>query len=186
MPYLRRPRRIRPTCPIAPVPASRNAPAAPTIEPSNRRVLRREKRGFGSRKSLSDAKLDRSGPSRPGKRGKPAGKGGPKSGPGARRCGNPQRPKRRTPLKDADAPLRLNKFIANAGVCVRREADLLITAGAVTVNGQVVTELGTKVHPTDEVIVEGQRIKPEKKHYIVLNKPKNFLGTAVTSRVDGP
>ena len=137
-----------------------------------------EKRGFGSRKSLSDAKLDRSGPSRPGKGGKPAGKGGPKSGPGARRYGNPQRPKRRTPLKDADAPLRLNKFIANAGVCVRREADLLITAGAVTVNGQVVTELGTKVHPTDEVIVEGQRIKPEKKHYIVLNKPKNFLGTA--------
>jgi len=80
-------------------------------------------------------------------------------------------------LKDADAPLRLNKFIANSGVCVRREADLLITAGAVTVNGTVVTELGTKVHPTDEVIVEGQRIKPEKKHYVVLNKPKNFLGT---------
>ena len=47
-----------------------------------------------------------------------------------------------------------------------------------TVNGNVVTELGTKVHPTDEVIVEGQRIKPEKKHYVVLNKPKNFLGTA--------
>ena len=94
-----------------------------------------------------------------------------RGGPSARR-------KRRPALKDADAPLRLNKFIANSGVCVRREADLLITAGAVTVNGTVVTELGTKVHPTDEVIVEGQRIKPEKKHYVVLNKPKNFLGTA--------
>ena len=117
-------------------------------------------------------------PSRPGKGGKPSGKGGSKFGPGGRRHGGPQRPKRRTPLKDADAPLRLNKFIANAGVCVRREADLLITAGAVTVNGTVVTELGTRVHPTDEVVVEGQRIKPEKKHYIVLNKPKNFLGTA--------
>ena len=135
-----------------------------------------DKRGFGSRKSLSDAKLERSVPGRgPGK---PNRGGGGKTGPGARRHGGPQRPKRRTPLKDADAPLRLNKFISNAGVCVRREADLLITAGAVTVNGKVVTELGTRVHPTDEVIVEGQRIKPEKKHYIVLNKPKNFLGTA--------
>ena len=141
-----------------------------------------DKRGFGSRKSLSDAKLERTAPGRdghgPAKRGGTAGRGVQKGGPGARRHGGPQRPKRRTPLKDADAPLRLNKFIANAGVCVRREADLLITAGAVTVNGKVVTALGTKVHPTDEVVVEGQRIKPEKKQYIVLNKPKNFLGTA--------
>jgi len=92
--------------------------------------------------------------------------------------GSSARPRRRPALKDGDAPLRLNKFIANSGVCVRKEADMLITAGAVTVNGKVVTELGTKVNPTDEVMVEGQRIKPEKKHYLILNKPKNFLGTA--------
>ena len=139
-----------------------------------------EKRGFGSRRNLSEAENDSAHPSR-GPRGKGPGRGkGPIKGKGGpRRPGGPSaRPKRRPALKDADAPLRLNKFIANSGVCVRREADLLITAGAVTVNGTVVTELGTKVHPTDEVIVEGQRIKPEKKHYVVLNKPKNFLGTA--------
>lgn len=139
-----------------------------------------EKRGFGSRQSLSEAGNDQTRSSRgPGGKGPGRGKGPVKGKGGPRRPGGPSaRPKRRPALKDGDAPLRLNKFIANSGVCVRREADLLITAGAVTVNGTVVTELGTKVHPTDEVIVEGQRIKPEKKHYIVLNKPKNFLGTA--------
>ena len=139
-----------------------------------------EKRGFGSRRSLSEAGSDSARPARgPGGKGSGRGKGPIKGKGGPRRPGGPSnRPKRRPALKDADAPLRLNKFIANSGVCVRREADLLITAGAVTVNGTVVTELGTKVHPTDEVIVEGQRIKPEKKHYVVLNKPKNFLGTA--------
>ena len=87
--------------------------------------------------SLSDAGNDTPVPLevRPGKgpgrgKGPIKGKGGP-----AVRVAPPQRPKRRPALKDADAPLRLNKFIANAGVCVRREADLLITAGAVTVNG---------------------------------------------------
>lgn len=139
-----------------------------------------EKRGFGSRKSLSDVQLEGGG-GRPGQEGKSSGQGGKKFGPSRSRTGGPHKfnkPKKRAPLKDGDAPLRLNKFIANAGVCVRREADLLITAGAVTVNGKVVTALGTKVHPTDEVVVEGQKIKPEKKHYVLLNKPKNFLGTA--------
>jgi len=142
-----------------------------------------EKRGFGSRKSLSEKTPDTGRPERPARgKGKPYGKG-----PGAERKtrtgaplkpGGAYRPKKRPALKDVDAPLRLNKFISNSGVCVRREADMLITAGAVTVNGEVVTALGTKVHPTDEVVVEGQRIKPEKKHYLLLNKPKNFLGTA--------
>ncbi len=138
-----------------------------------------EKRGFGTRKSLSDKPKEDSRPTR-GK-GKPHGKDNPfgKGGGNDRRPGGrPQKPKKRPPLKDLDAPLRLNKFIANSGVCVRRQADLLITAGAVTVNGEVVTALGSKVHATDEVVVEGQRIKPEKKHYLLLNKPKNFLGTA--------
>jgi 23S rRNA pseudouridine2605 synthase len=143
-----------------------------------------EKRGFGSRKSLSDEQLERrpgaGQKSRPsdnkGRGGKPEGRGGKSEGRG----GRPQkfRPKKRAPLKDPQAPIRLNKFIANAGVCPRREADLLITAGAVSVNGEIITELGAKVLRTDEVMVEGQRIKPDTKRYLVLNKPKNFLGTA--------
>ena len=136
-----------------------------------------EKRGFGTRQSLSDAQLEkRPGMGRKAKPGDKKGSGGKPEGRG----GRPQkfRPKKRAPLKDPHAPIRLNKFIANAGVCHRREADLLITAGAVSVNGETVTALGAKVLRTDEVMVEGQRIKPDTKRYLILNKPKNFLGTA--------
>lgn len=73
--------------------------------------------------------------------------------------------------------IRLNKYIANAGVCSRREADKLIEAGAVTVNGVVVTELGTKVMPTDEVRYGDQVLQKEKPVYILLNKPKDFITT---------
>ncbi len=73
--------------------------------------------------------------------------------------------------------IRLNKYIANAGVCSRREADKLIEAGAVTVNGVVVTELGTKVMPTDEVRYGDQVLQREKPVYILLNKPKDFITT---------
>lgn len=76
-----------------------------------------------------------------------------------------------------DGTLRLNRFLSNAGIASRREADTLITAGLVTVNGQVVTELGTKVFPTDDVRFEGQRIKAEKKVYLLLNKPTKFITT---------
>ena len=69
--------------------------------------------------------------------------------------------------------VRLNKFIANSGVCSRREADTLIQSGVVTVNGEVVTELGTKVNIlTDDIRFNGQRLKGEEKVYIVMNKPK--------------
>lgn len=75
--------------------------------------------------------------------------------------------------------IRLNKFIANSGVCSRREADTLIQAGVVTVNGEVVTELGTKVNVlTDEVKFNGERLKGEEKVYVVMNKPKGFVTTA--------
>lgn len=73
--------------------------------------------------------------------------------------------------------IRLNKYIANAGVCSRREADKLIEAGAVTVNGEVVTELGTKIMPTDEVRYGDQVLQREKPVYILLNKPKDFITT---------
>ena len=75
--------------------------------------------------------------------------------------------------------IRLNKFIANSGICSRREADTLIAAGVVTVNGQVVTELGTKVNVHDDDIrFNGERLKGEEKVYIVMNKPVGYVTTA--------
>ena len=73
--------------------------------------------------------------------------------------------------------MRLNKYIANSGVCSRREADKLIEAGAVSVNGKIVTELGTKVGPTDKVQYGDQTINREKPRYILLNKPKGYITT---------
>ena len=79
---------------------------------------------------------------------------------------------------DPNEPLRLNKFLANAGICSRREADEFIQAGVVTVNGQVVTELGTKILRTDEVMFHDQPVKIEKKVYVLLNKPKDYVTTS--------
>ena len=79
---------------------------------------------------------------------------------------------------DPSQDLRLNKFLANAGVCSRREADLLIAAGEITVNGQVVTELGSRVTRLDEVVYKGQRVSCQSKIYILLNKPKNCVTTS--------
>lgn len=96
-----------------------------------------------------------------------AGYGGAKSGPAKPR-----------PVKaDPGAPLRLNKFIANAGVCSRREADKLIESGAVKVNGVTVTELGTKVTPADKVQLGDQTLSSEKLRYVLLNKPKGYITT---------
>lgn len=78
---------------------------------------------------------------------------------------------------DPNAPLRLNKYLSNAGICSRREADNYITAGLITVNGTVVTELGTKVVPADDVRFNGDRINPERKVYVLLNKPKDCVTT---------
>ena len=79
---------------------------------------------------------------------------------------------------DPNEPLRLNKFLANAGICSRREADEFIQAGVVTVNGEVVTELGTKVMRTDSVMFHDQPVKIEKKVYVLLNKPKDYVTTS--------
>ena len=87
-----------------------------------------------------------------------------------------------TPIKDE---VRLNKFIANSGVCSRREADNFILAGVVTVNGEVVTELGTKVNIyTDDVRFNGERLKGEEKVYIIMNKPKGYVTTASDPHAD--
>ena len=81
-------------------------------------------------------------------------------------------------LTDPNEPIRLNKFLANAGICSRREADEFITAGVVSVNGVVVTELGTKVHRNDEVKFHDQPVNIERKVYLLLNKPKDCVTTA--------
>ena len=87
-----------------------------------------------------------------------------------------------TPVKET---IRLNKFIANSGVCSRREADNFILAGVVTVNGEVVTELGTKINiATDDVRFNGERLKGENKVYIIMNKPKGYVTTASDPHAD--
>ena len=81
--------------------------------------------------------------------------------------------------------VRLNKYIANSGVCSRREADNFILAGVVTVNGEVITELGTKVNIyTDDIRFNGERLKGEEKVYIVMNKPKGYVTTASDPHAD--
>ena len=79
---------------------------------------------------------------------------------------------------DPNEPIRLNKFLANAGVCSRREADEFITAGVVSVNGEVVTELGTKIKRSDEVKFHDQVVSIERKIYVLLNKPKDTVTTS--------
>ncbi|MFC2665019.1 MAG: pseudouridine synthase, partial [Prevotella histicola] len=79
---------------------------------------------------------------------------------------------------DPNEPIRLNKYLANAGVCSRREADEFILSGAVTVNGEVVKELGSKVLRTDVVLFQEKPVSLEKKVYVLLNKPKDYVTTS--------
>ena len=79
---------------------------------------------------------------------------------------------------DPNQPVRLNKFLANAGVCSRRDADKYIQAGVVSVNGEIVTELGTKVMRTDVVLFHDNAVRMEKKQYVLLNKPKGYVTTS--------
>ncbi|MGQ7870534.1 pseudouridine synthase [Sunxiuqinia sp. sy24] len=80
-------------------------------------------------------------------------------------------------VKTSDREIRLNKFISNAGICSRREADQLIEKAEVKVNGEVITSLGYKVTSKDEVVYKGKAISAEKKVYVLLNKPKGFVTT---------
>lgn len=79
---------------------------------------------------------------------------------------------------DPDAPIRLNKYLANAGICSRRDADKYIEAGVITVNGEVVTELGTKVLRSDNIMFHETPVKIEHKVYVLLNKPKGYVTTS--------
>ena len=89
----------------------------------------------------------------------------------------PAKPRTSEPKKADDGSMRLNRYIAHAGICSRREADTFITAGSVEVNGKVVSEMGYKVMPGDSVKFDGRLLTPEKMEYVLLNKPKNFLTT---------
>ena len=93
------------------------------------------------------------------------------------RTSKPKKVVRRGEKDDNPDLMRLNKYIANSGICSRREADRLIEAGAVSVNGQIVTELGIKVGPGDKVQYGDQTINREKPRYVLLNKPKGYITT---------
>ncbi|MDX1470508.1 MAG: S4 domain-containing protein [Flavobacteriaceae bacterium] len=93
-----------------------------------------------------------------------------------------QAKKQEKPVKNAEDGIRLNKYVANSGLCSRREADMHISVGNVTVNGEVVTEMGHKVKLSDDVRFDGRRINPEKKAYVLLNKPKGFATTTSNTK----
>ncbi|MCZ6594192.1 MAG: RNA-binding S4 domain-containing protein [Bacteroidetes bacterium] len=90
--------------------------------------------------------------------------------------------KKTTGSKPKTDEIRLNKYIANSGICSRREADMYIATGQVTVNGKVVNEMGHKVKPSDEVRFDGRRINPEPATYVILNKPKGVATTNSNSK----
>lgn len=85
--------------------------------------------------------------------------------------------KRAPQKKEEKEGIRLNKYIANSGVCSRREADIFIQNGVVKVNGNIITEFGYQVMPQDEVFFDGRYIRPEKNVYVLLNKPKGYIST---------
>lgn len=126
-----------------------------------------------------------SGKGKPSGRGQRHGNGTNKSGRGGKVSGGKSFARGNAPVKKQNNPksssnpdeVRLNKYIANSGICSRREADEHIALGLVTVNGKVITEMGYKVKLEDEVKYDGARIYPEKKAYILLNKPKGFATT---------
>jgi len=92
--------------------------------------------------------------------------------------------KKKTEVKKQSDPnvMRLNRYLANSGVCSRREADIFIAAGNVTVNGKPISEMGYKVKLTDDVRFDGRRLNPIKKEYVLLNKPKDFETTGRDNR----
>lgn len=117
-------------------------------------------------------------------KGKTSGRGNANSKNKSFARGNAPYKKKTTKPKPTSNPdeIRLNKYIANSGICSRREADENIAIGLVTVNGKIVTEMGYKVKRTDEVKFDGQRITPEAKVYVLLNKPKGFATTTAEGK----
>ena len=136
-------------------------------------------RGKGGARGNSSSKPS-SGKGKPTFGGKPSEEGKKSFGPKKPFNKSGEKPfvKRLKKAPVDDGTIRLNKYVANAGIASRREADELIKTGIVTVNGQVITEMGYKVQPEDEVRFDGRKISSEKNVYFVLNKPKGFISTS--------
>ena len=116
-------------------------------------------------------------------KGKTSGRGNANSKTKSFARGNAPVKKKSQPVKASNPDeIRLNKYIANSGMCSRREADENISIGLVSVNGKVITEMGYKVKRTDEVRYDGQRITPEPNVYVLLNKPKGFATTTAEGK----
>ncbi len=147
------------------------AKGASRYERDNNRYERSEERDFGSRGSRGTSRDFKSRDFKPRTE---QGRGGFKGGRKPYRSGDGERSYPKYASKQI-GEIRLNRFLAQSGLCSRREADDFITAGLVTVNGQVVTELGTKVRSTDEVKFNDSKVQGEKKVYLVLNKPKGYV-----------
>ena len=147
-------------------------------EGSRRRPERGE--GFKGQSSLRGTKQSRVKSQGPKKKEQGRGTQGTRT-KGTRNYSTPvtrySSPSKKPVKKQTDEGIRLNKFIANSGICSRREADEYIVAGLVSVNGKVVTEMGVKVQPDDDIRFNGERLKGERKVYIVMNKPKDFVTT---------
>ena len=156
--------------------------------PPKKREVQRAKLEGGSRKfgekpfqdksaGEDSLKPARKGPAKPTSRKGPA-KSSAKKGPAKSSVGKrPAKPSAGKKGMANDDLVRLNKYIAASGICSRREADDLITAGVISVNGVTTTVLGTKVKHTDEVRYNGERLRNESKVYVVLNKPKDYVTT---------
>ncbi len=125
----------------------------------------------GSKSGSTKSGASKSGTAKPTYKSKP---------PMQKRSQAPKKAATVQPKSDSDE-IRLNKYIANSGVCSRREADIYIEAGSVKVNGVPVTEMGYRVKPGDVVNFDGQTLSPEKKVYLLLNKPKNFTTASETT-----
>ena len=137
----------------------------------------RKKTGFGGRKNESKGSQ---GPnsSNTGKRGEGSRRSsGRTSGKFSKTLGSKSKGQSFRPRNTDDGKIRLNKFIANAGICSRRDADELIKEGKISVNGTIITELGIKVGPQDRVKFEGKNLMAEKPVYVLLNKPKDYIST---------
>ncbi|MCM8570886.1 pseudouridine synthase [Gramella jeungdoensis] len=134
--------------------------------------MSRHDRSSGKNKKASGSRGDRSSGSRQsGRQG-----GGMRKKSYARGNAPIKKKMEKSPFSNADG-IRLNKYIANSGVCSRREADMYIAAGNVTVNGETITEMGYRVKLEDDVRFDGRRLNPEKPEYILLNKPAGFFVT---------
>ena len=151
-------------------------------ERTSERYERDEKKPFG-RRSFNKEEREERGARKPFGDKKPFGRHSDSTSDRYERKTSGRRGYRREKDPEFDRPratgeIRLNKYLADSGICSRREADDLILAGAVTVNGQVVTELGTKVKTTDKVVYGGQALNREKLRYVLLNKPKGVITTS--------